>query len=256
MSFPAATGAHPLHRLLRMVTVGAVCAVCALLTSACGVPQVSKPQIIPTEDVSDTAADDIRSSPLQPSRDQTVSLFFLRDNRLVRRLQVITVPSLTRSEDLAQDVIDKLVAGPTAAERTAGLQSLVARVASNDSRTPIVINLVANGTVRVDLGRTRLAELPGQDQILALSQIVYTLTSLSGVGRVEFLSDTQPITVLTGQGPRTGDVYASLFECAERGLCSVVDGGDLPVQTSEAEQNFATTTTVDARAAGGSSGSD
>jgi hypothetical protein len=211
-----------------------VCALmisCATIVSACGVPNITTPQPVPTNPADDTLVDDIRTSPLQPSRDQTVSLFFLRDRRLVRRLQVVTVPSLTRAEDLAQDVVDKLLAGPSASDQKVGITSLVERVASTDQRAPIVINLVTDGTVRVDLGATRLSKLPEEEQILALAQIVYTLTSLSGIGRVEFLSDTKEMAVLTGQGVRTGEVFASLFECAERGSCGA-DQGQSPASAA------------------------
>ena len=230
----------------RMLGTAAMLCALSILGAGCGVPETNTPQLVPTNQLPDSLVDDVRTSPLQPSRDQTVTLFFLRDRRLVRSLQVMTVPSLTRAEDLAQDVIDKLVAGPSASQRKAGFQSLVARVASTDSRTPIVINLVTDGTVRVDLGRTRLNDLPAEDQILALAQIVFTLTSLSGIGRVEFLSDTKEIIVLTGQGPRTGEVFASLYECAERGQCA-----QEAVQPAAVTSSTSTSTTVARRPSSG-----
>ena len=191
----------------------------SVLASACGVPQVTTPHIVPTNVVSDSIVDDVRTSPLQPSRDQTVFLYFIRDRRMYPRLQTITVPALDRAADLAQDVIDKLLAGPSATERKAGVQSLVNRIGSTDTRAPIVINLVTDGTVRVDLGATGLSSLSQEDQILALGQIVFSLTSLPGVAGVVFLKDTVVLTVPTGQGPRK-EVFASMFECAERGTCS------------------------------------
>lgn len=198
----------------------------ALVVSACGVPEQTTPQLVPT-----VAAPE-PGSPLQPSRERTVQLYFVRDGALVTRPQLVTVPARPTPAELAQKAVDLLVKGPTPVERQNGVRSPIAQLAS--ARSTIVVSLVLEGTVRVDLGSGVLQDMSAVDQILAFAQIVYTLTNLSGVGigRVQFLADARSTSVLTGQGIRSGEVFQGLFACAERGDCDVSNLVELDVTTS------------------------
>jgi spore germination protein GerM len=55
----------------------------------------------------------------------------------------------------------------------------------------------SGGVARVDLA-AEFSELSPNDQILALAQVVCTLTSLPGIGQVRFTQDGAPVEVLRG----------------------------------------------------------
>ena len=61
---------------------------------------------------------------------------------------------------------------------------------------------VAGGIATVDLGPA-FTEIGGRDQIVALAQIVSTLTGLPGVGRVSFTLEGSPVGVPRGDGAIT-----------------------------------------------------
>jgi spore germination protein GerM len=72
------------------------------------------------------------------------------------------------------------------------------------------------GIARVDLG-DRMSTLGGDDQLLAVAQLVCTLTHRPGIGQVSFTLDGSPIDVPHPDGslvsePLSRDDYATLFE--------------------------------------------
>ena len=62
----------------------------------------------------------------------------------------------------------------------------------------------AAGTASVELAEDFL-DIPSSDQVLALGQIVYTLTDLRGVGRVRFIIEGAPVVVPLPGGDSTED---------------------------------------------------
>lgn len=132
---------------------------------------------------------------------EPVTLCFLRDRRLVvveRQFSASVTPEM---------VVRALSSPPPEGEAPA-------RTALSD---PLVVRDVAvvAGIARVDLSQS-IAELGGEDQLLAVAQIVCTLTARPGVGQVAFTLEGTPIEVPRGDGslvsqPVSRDDYASLF---------------------------------------------
>ena len=204
------------HVIVAVVMSLIISLVISLVLSGCGVPTQTTPQLVPTV----APPNSVTGSPLT-SREQTVQLYFIRDTKLFARPQLVRIPSPSDPLKFAQAALDLLVKGPTVVERQNGIRSPVSQIAS--ARSPIVVSLALEGTVRVDLGSQLSGDLSAEDQILAYAQIVYTLTNLVGVGfgRVRFLANGKVTTVLTGSGIKTGEVFQGSFACAERGDCDL-----------------------------------
>ncbi|MDA8147404.1 MAG: GerMN domain-containing protein [Actinomycetota bacterium] len=104
-------------------------------------------------------------------------------------------------------ILAALFDGPTAAEAAVGIQSFVTGSISGDTVT------VAGGIATVDF-RTDPIQVVGQDQILAIAQIVYTLTAQPGISGVLFQIAGQATQVPTAagvqiSGPVTRATYAA-----------------------------------------------
>jgi len=94
--------------------------------------------------------------------------------------------------DLAT-VLGALVAGPTDAESTAGLQSALT------TQTTVLSATIAGGVATVDLGGT-FGQLVGPPQIQAVAQVVFTASALPGVTGVTFELSGQPVEVPVASG--------------------------------------------------------
>ena len=105
-------------------------------------------------------------------------------------------------------LLDALGRGPNRNEVDAGLRSAL----PDESRFPDVS--VSRGTATVDLGR-RFTALSGEDQVIALAQLVYTLTAQPGIGLVRFTLQGEPTEVPRANGsltsgPVSRDDYATV----------------------------------------------
>jgi spore germination protein GerM len=161
--------------------------VVALLVS-CGVPSDPTAHLVPQGAVPD-ALDPSATLPLVPAqRQRTINLWFVRDDQLVRVRH--TVPASTSPEM----VIDALLAGPADVERRDSLRSAIPDSAAIEGVT------FSRGEAHVGLSEG-FAEIPAADQLLAVSQLVLTLTDMRGVGAVNFNVDGAPTSVpLPGGG--------------------------------------------------------
>lgn len=104
--------------------------------------------------------------------------------------------------------IEALRAGPLFSDTAEGLRSALAASDMIDSAA------VQSGTATIDLAPSFLT-LPGNEQTLAIAQIVYTVTNLPGVGLVTFRLSDRPLSVPTAdgqpsRGPLSRDDYVSL----------------------------------------------
>ena len=123
--------------------------------------------------------------------------------RPVRRLAV---------EATLDSAIEALRAGPLFSDTGDGLRSAIPAPDMIDSAA------VQSGTATISLASSFLT-LPGNEQTLAIAQIVYTVTNLPGVGLVEFRLNDQLLSVPTADGrPSRGalsrDDYVSLLATA------------------------------------------
>ncbi len=112
------------------------------------------------------------ASPLDTTGSETL-VFFVKNGRLVSAIRGMEPNASPRA------VIRELVRGPTKDEVDAGLHSALPE--------PSAVNRVSvtAGTASVDLARA-FATLPSTEQLLALAQLVYTLTARPGIGQVRF----------------------------------------------------------------------
>jgi hypothetical protein len=183
--------------------LGMVCLL-ALTMAGCSVPAQQRAQTAGAEEVPfdllDPAAPPLVPAPAGPGSEQ-VSLCFVRDARLlVVEAELATPVTLTSA-------LDALAAPPSdagALVRTALPDPSIVR----DAR-------VVGGIARVDLA-SAVSALPADEQLLAVAQIVCTLTGRPGVGQVSFTLEGARLAVPTVDGslvtsPVARDNYAALL---------------------------------------------
>lgn len=174
-----------------------------LLVGACGVPADRGAARVPPEDVPYELLESTTSAvPSNPQGGDT-SICLALDN---------TVLALGRSRDGSSD-LDSLfgivTAGPTEGEAGLGLRS-----ALTGDEPVLSVDRVAGGA-EVALG-TDFAELPADQQLLAVAQMTCALTAQPGVAEVTFLLDDRQIEVPVQGGslvsrPVTRADYARLI---------------------------------------------
>lgn len=133
-------------------------------------------------------------------------LFLVKDGALV------PVTRYVEHEPTVQSLISDLLAGPTEAERDAGITSALL-----GSRVVSAVRVTDGGAV-VELA-SPIEGTGRNDEMLAYAQLVCTLTARPGISGVTFTQDQQPIGVpradgSLSQGPLTTADYAHLI--AER----------------------------------------
>ncbi len=158
-----------------------------LILVGCGIPVDEGARPLSDDDVRPSVPDQGGSPPSGAPNPNVASLelFFVRDSRMapIRRLAPAS------SVDVA---LAALVHGPSAAERRQGVRTALVgpvRLADID-RTGVPV---------VDVAES-VAQLEGEEQILALAQVVFTLTALPGVNGVSFALSGREVEVPTGDG--------------------------------------------------------
>lgn len=144
------------------------------------------------------------------------------------RIAVPTAPPGTvppPADDAGQEVVVYLVRGAdlapvTRATREVTPASAVTLLAAGPTREEVVIRdlrtAVAPQSIAVDVGlpggitavsvTREFAGITGGNQLLAVAQVVWTLTELPGTARVLFLLDGRPLEVPTDDGLSEGPV--------------------------------------------------
>jgi hypothetical protein len=185
------------------VTAGLVLA--ALLAVGCGIPEDRHPTVLPggviTPGLGSTTTTGTTPSRPEPAMEATVFL--------VRAEHVAPVVRRTTRADL-QTVLDLLVTGPTEAELGAGMRTAI-------SPQNQLHSVAVNGTTAVIDVTSAFVEVAGQEQILALAQVVLTATTVPGITEVRFALEGQPVDVpradgTLSSGPLTAIDYAALRE--------------------------------------------
>lgn len=184
----------------RRVAVAAAVLAAALLTG-CGVPEDPAPrQITPPPGPYQALA----ATPAPASVTGTVA----QPLCLVRGDSLVPVVRWTPAAAPVDAVVRDLLAGPTAAERAAGLRSALTGV-------DLVAGVrLTDATATVELERDLAAGR--NDQVLAFGQLVCTLTARPEVARVDFQRAGQRISVpradgSLSSGPLTVTDYASII---------------------------------------------
>lgn len=178
--------------------------VVALAAGGCAVPAQPDAQRAKDGDVPfsllDPDAPLMVPEPPGPSSER-VALCFLRDGRLSVVDKELTSPVSERA------LLDALAAPPPDA-------GPLVRTALSDPAIVRDVRLLG-GISRVDVA-AGVSALPADEQLLAVAQIVCTLTGRPGVGQVSFTLDGAPLAVPKGDGslvtsPVARDDYASLM---------------------------------------------
>lgn len=160
----------------------------AVLVMSCGFPAEDGPTAI--DDDTATSSSTVGTGSVVASEEITV--WFVRGDQLVSRTRDAAAPVT------AQAAIDALGAGATPAETSSGLRSAIPTPAM------LVTAELTRGIATVDLAPEFSDVAPG-DQVLALGQVVFTLTDLPGVGRVRFQISGDPVAVPLPDGTSTDD---------------------------------------------------
>lgn len=176
-------------------------AVLAVLAAAgCGIPSDQAPEALPGGVVSGAL-----TSPDAPGGPQAtpaqVSVF------LVRAGAAVAVARQGTTADLGT-AIRALLRGPTAEEVAAGLRTAIT------PGTRLRSAQVTDGTAVLDL-TSAFVEVGGEEQILAVAQVVLTATARPGVERVSIALDGEVVEVpradgTLAAGPLTAADYAAL----------------------------------------------
>lgn len=162
-----------------------------LLLAGCGIPTgATKP--IPRADVPFHLLDPVTTSTTSPQGPPPVgvaeTLYLVSpDGHLVPVVRDVPAPG-----NLTQ-IVGALLEGPTAAEQALGIATYV-----SGSRTQVSVSVSA-GVATVDFA-VNPVQLVGPDQTLAIAQVVYTVTQISGITGVVFLIGGQPKSVPVASG--------------------------------------------------------
>lgn len=98
------------------------------------------------------------------------------------------------TQSVAAAAMTQLLAGPAAADRTAGLASAI------PSATRLLGINIADGTATVDLSGDFASGGGSLSMSGRLAQVTYTLTQFPSVSQVTFRMDGKPVTVFGGEG--------------------------------------------------------
>ena len=184
---------------MRALRVGVPLAV--LVTGlSCGIPQDSHPNIVPGGAIGPALGATPPGATAAPAG-VDVTVFFVRADRVVPA-------GRTADRGDVNAALQSLLSGPREQELAAGLRT--AMTGPGDVR----LLRTEGATAHVDLAAPFVA-ISGQEQILALAQVVLTATAVPGIADVRFSLEGQPVDVPRGDGtlspgPLTAMDYASL----------------------------------------------
>ena len=162
----------------------------ALAVVSCGVPTDRSAKMVPARDVPFGLLNKNSGVATPSSGEERVTIYLARNDKLV------AVPRSIGRPVTLDSLLDSLRAGPTSGEVSAGVRS--ALPASRSVRSVAL----ARGTATLDLDR-RFTTLSAGDQVLALAQIVFTVTDRPGMGLVRFTQGRIAIEVPRGNGSLT-----------------------------------------------------
>ena len=193
MSRLRATAPTPARVATTTTTILATLALAAGLV-ACGVPtggsvQVEDPEDVPFGLLEEAPTTTPPATAAVPAG-TALQVCLLRDESLVR------VPRAAGLDATLSDVVDVLAAGPTPEERDEGITTAL-------GDQPLIAGVdAAQGVAAVDLTEAFAADV-GARQVLAVAQVVCTLTGRPGIGQVTFTLDGEPVAVPRGDGSTT-----------------------------------------------------
>lgn len=167
-----------------------------VLASACGVRAESDPRTIRLGLQDDRSATEVgpTDEPIPPVEVAASVYLVTADGRL--RATTREVAASREADGHLADVLEVLVQGPTTGEATAGLRSAV------PSTTEVLAVALDDGTATVDLSPA-FASIGGRRELLAVGQLVLTVTTAPGVRRMRVRLDGRPIDLPLPDGSLT-----------------------------------------------------
>lgn len=180
---------------MRRAALAVVVAVAALAGVGCGVPGSSSPEVIQERDVpfqllAPTASVTSTTQPGSVATARATIYLIDADGRLVSAEREVKYPATVAR------AVEALLQGPTEDETGRLSTSITSGTHLLDLDGP------TDGLVTVDLSE-ELLDITGRQQILALAQVVYTVTALPNVERVLFRIDGERREVPNGDGKLT-----------------------------------------------------
>jgi hypothetical protein len=167
----------------------------ALLVAACGIPTDRHPTAMPGGVVRPA----LGPTPITPTPATRATVFFVQAENLVPVDRSTTRPDV-------QAALEVLFSGPTETELAAGLRTAIS------SQTNVRSIRTEGGTAVIDLTST-FVEVGGEEQILALAQIVLTATATPGITDVRFELEGQAVEVPRADGTlSSGPLRATDYE--------------------------------------------
>lgn len=179
-----------------------VAAALVVLAAACGVQPDASPRPLARSDVpyglleaGPNTSTTVTTTPVPKVGSQ---VFFVAGTRLQPATrQVVDPPTVRR-------VLDALLAPPSESEVAAGLRSAI------PPATTLGYSKSPNNVISVDLS-PEFSRTSTPEQVLALAQIVFTLTEIPDVAGVQFTLNGSPVEVPTPAGSTTGPVNRDAF---------------------------------------------
>jgi spore germination protein GerM len=182
------------------VVIGLLVGLLVVALAACGIaPEDQANRIDPTDVPFGLLEEQATTTEVPEGR--TTLVYLAAAERLV------AVERSTSPDATLADLLEQVVAGPTETERALGITTVIpaGSVAAVDQR---------GGVAQVDL-TAGFGDVRTDEQLLALGQIVYTLTEQPGIGGVAFSLEGEPVGVplpdgSTQDGPVSRDDLASV----------------------------------------------
>jgi hypothetical protein len=198
-----------MKRLPIMMIIG-VC----LLAAGCGTPssgslgpaptataKASSPAAPPGSGTASAAPSPSGQRPTQtPARAIGLQAWFSRNGKLF-----VTNRTVPATAGIGQAALDRMLAGPSAAEYAAGLRSRI------PATTTVHGVRISAGIATVDLSSSFESAASPSAMPLRIAQVVYTLTQFPTVTGVRFAINGQGVTVVGGvpvQSPQTRAMYS------------------------------------------------
>lgn len=160
--------------------------------AGCGIPRDDQPRITPGGVVMPAVAPSDSGPPPGESTPKMEAAVFL-----VQAEHLVKVVRSARRADLT-GALDLLLAGPTEAEFAAGIRTAI-------SPETVLRSVRRDGDTAIVDVSAAFVEVGGQEQILAVAQIVLTATAVPGTAQVRFLLEGQPVEVPQADGTLTAD---------------------------------------------------
>lgn len=176
----------------------AMFALAAGLLAACGVPIEAEAERLDIE-----FDQPVEIEELEPEDLAAVSVYLVRDDRLVHVTRDLPLPTSV------EDTLQSLLGGASVPEERANL-----RTAIPSATTLLGVDLDSTEAT-IDLSR-EFASVGGEEEILAVAQIVLTVTSFEGVERVVFelegvTTDVHLVNGALSERPVEADDYIALL---------------------------------------------